>query len=98
MEAQVTFLYLELSQEWPQILQERWRKKQRERLSTAIASYTSTWLTRPIPHMQHTYAAIQILFVPERHHWIATHYSGGEVLLYDSCFPGTLSPSTEEQL
>ena len=45
-----------------------------------------------------THAAIQILFVPERHHWIATHYSGGEVLLYDSCFPGTLSPSTEEQL
>ena len=45
-----------------------------------------------------THTAVQILFVPERQHWVATAYRGGEVHLYDSCFPGSLSPSTEEQL
>ena len=42
--------------------------------------------------------AIQILFVPERQHWVATAYHDGEVHIYDSCFPGYLCPSTEEQL
>ena len=42
--------------------------------------------------------AVQILFVPERKHWVTTAYHNGEVLLYDSLFPGYLTPSTEEQL
>ena len=46
----------------------------------------------------YTHAAVQILFVPERKHWVATAYRDGEVLLYDSLFPGSLTPSTEEQL
>ena len=44
------------------------------------------------------HAAVQILFVPERQHWVATAYHDGEVHIYDSCFPGYLCPSTEEQL
>ncbi len=32
------------------------------------------------------YTAAQILFVPERHHWITVAYRQGEVLLYDSLF------------
>ncbi len=44
------------------------------------------------------HSAVQILFVPERHHWVATAYRDGEVLLYDSLFPGKLMPSTEDQL
>ena len=44
------------------------------------------------------HAAVQILFVPERQHWVATAYRDGEVHIYDSCFPGYLCPSTEEQL
>ncbi len=43
-------------------------------------------------------SAVQILFVPERRHWIATAYRDGKVLVYDSLFPGRLAPSTEEQL
>ena len=41
---------------------------------------------------------VHILFVPERQHWVATGYRDGEVHIYDSCFPGYLCPSTEEQL
>ena len=48
-----------------------------------------------IPLFSKTHAAVQILFVPERKHWIATAYHDGEV---DSLFPGSLTPSTEEQL
>ena len=51
-----------------------------------------------VPFACITHSAIQILFVPERPHGIATAYRGREVLLYDSCFSGTLSPTSEEQL
>ncbi len=43
-------------------------------------------------------SAVQILFVPEKRHWIATAYRNGKVLVYVSLFPGILAPSTEEQL
>ncbi|XP_064406458.1 uncharacterized protein LOC135351399 [Halichondria panicea] len=42
--------------------------------------------------------AVQIFFVEERQHWIATSLFKGELYLYDSCFNGTLSPSTELQI
>ncbi len=41
---------------------------------------------------------MQIFFVEERQHWIATSLFKGELHLYDSCFNGTLSPSTELQI
>ena len=41
---------------------------------------------------------MQIFFVEERQHWIATSLFKGELYLYDSCFNGTLSPSTELQI
>ena len=43
-------------------------------------------------------AAIQILHVQERQHWVASSYLDGEVQLYDSCSSGSLSPSLQEQL
>ena len=43
-------------------------------------------------------AAIQILHVQERQHWVASSYLNGEVQLYDSCSSGSLSPSLQEQL
>ncbi len=46
----------------------------------------------------YTHVAVQILFVPERKHWIATSYRDGEVLLYNDLFSGSLTASTEEQL
>ena len=42
--------------------------------------------------------AIQILYVPERQHWIATSYMDVELMLYDSMFTGEITPSLEEQL
>ena len=50
-----------------------------------------------IPLFSKTHVAVQILFVPERKHWIVTAYHDGEILLYGSLFPGSLSPSIEEQ-
>ncbi len=44
------------------------------------------------------HAAVQILFVKEREHWVTSSYHGGEVRLYDSCSTGGLTPSLEEQL
>ena len=41
---------------------------------------------------------MQILFVTERQHWVATHYHNGEVNLYVSLSNGRLSPSLQEQL
>ena len=41
---------------------------------------------------------MQIFFVEERQHWIATSLFKGELYLYDRCFNGTLSPSTELQI
>ena len=41
---------------------------------------------------------IQILFDPQRKHWITTSYKDGVLKLYDSCFNLSLSPSIEEQL
>ena len=32
------------------------------------------------------YAVVQVLFVPERDHWVTTSYHEGEVRLYDSKF------------
>ena len=42
--------------------------------------------------------AVQILFIEERQHWIATSYTMDEVRLYDSCFNGRLSPTAELQM
>lgn len=42
--------------------------------------------------------AIQILFVPERNHWVATSYLQGEVQIYDSKLNGRLSAHLQEQL
>ena len=44
------------------------------------------------------HAAVLILFDSKRQHWVATAYLDGEVYLYDSCFPGRVSPSVEQQL
>ena len=43
-------------------------------------------------------AAIQIRFVSECHHWVATSYDDGEVKQYDSLFQGKLTPSLEHQI
>ena len=42
--------------------------------------------------------AVQIMFVKERQHWMATSFSDNEVRLYDSCCNGGLSPSVEMQI
>ena len=42
--------------------------------------------------------AIQILYVPEWQHWVATSYMDVELKLYDSMFTGEITPSLEEQL
>ena len=42
--------------------------------------------------------AIQILYVPEQQHWVATSYMDAELKLYDSMFTRELTPSLEEQL
>ena len=41
---------------------------------------------------------VQFFFVPEQKHWVVTSYLDGEVRLYDSCFPGKLSKSLEQQI
>ena len=38
------------------------------------------------------------MFDAEREHWLTTHYKNGKVMVYDSCFSGTLSPSVHEML
>ena len=43
-------------------------------------------------------AAVQILHVVERDHWVATSYHDGEVRLYDSASSGSLTPSLEKQM
>ena len=44
-------------------------------------------------------AHMQIPFVEERHHCVGdVDCPGREVVLYDSCFNGTLTPSVELQL
>ena len=43
-------------------------------------------------------AAVQILHVVERDHWVATSYSGCVVNLYDSVYTGCLTPSLEKQI
>ena len=45
-----------------------------------------------------SYTAIQILFVPESYHWVATSYDDGKVKRYDSLFQGKLTPSLEQQI
>ena len=42
--------------------------------------------------------AVQILYIPERQHWVTTSYHNGEVRLYDSKFSGQLTASLEEQI
>ncbi len=42
--------------------------------------------------------AVQIHYVKEWLHWVATSYRDGQVKLYDSLFNGKLSPSLEVQL
>ena len=42
--------------------------------------------------------AIQMLYVPEQQHWVATSYMDAELKLYDSIFTGELTRSLEEQL
>ena len=44
------------------------------------------------------YAVVQVLFVPERDHWVTTSYHEGEVRLYDSKFNHVLSDSLKEQI
>ena len=44
------------------------------------------------------YAVVQMLFVPERDHWVITSYHEGEVRLYDSKFNHVLSDSLKEQI
>ncbi|KAL5515133.1 hypothetical protein EMCRGX_G000258 [Ephydatia muelleri] len=41
---------------------------------------------------------VQVLFVPERDHWVTTSYHEGEVRLYDSKFNHVLSDSLKEQI
>ena len=43
-------------------------------------------------------AAVQILHVVQRDHWVATSYSGCVVNLYDSVYTGRLTPSLEKQI
>ena len=45
-----------------------------------------------------THAAVQIMCVEERHHWIATSLTANEVKLYDSSYNGRLSQSLEMQI
>lgn len=44
------------------------------------------------------HTAVQIMFVKERQHWIATSLTSEEVRLYDSYYNGRLPPSLELQL
>ena len=44
------------------------------------------------------FPAVQIHYVPERKHWVASSYFDGKVRLYDSLFNGKLTPSIEVQL
>ena len=61
--------------------------------------YTLSCTNSPFSNsLSFTFAAVQIFFVPERAHWVATSYLHGEVLLYDSLFNGKLSASLEEQI
>ena len=41
---------------------------------------------------------MQIHFVKERQHWVASSYQNGQVKLYDSLFNGKIAPSLEVQL
>ena len=41
---------------------------------------------------------IQIFYVPEWQHWVATSYMDADLKLYNSRFTGERTPSVEEQL
>ncbi len=46
----------------------------------------------------YNYAAIQILFVEEREHWVVSSFTNGKLRLYDSCSTGGLTSSLQVQL
>ena len=50
------------------------------------------------PWCMYSPTAVQIFFVEETEHWIATALIRGEILLFDSCFNGKLLPSAELQI
>ncbi len=44
------------------------------------------------------HAAIQILFVEEREHWVVSSFTNGKLRLYDRCSTGGLTSSLQVQL